>query len=188
MRPPERSLIGPRGLCSCCAVFLPRNRFGGAGGPKFALRSRPPGPVGGPPNPPPPGRGPPNPPPPGRGPPNPPPLGRGPPNPPPPPPGRGAKPPPPGGRGGRSSRARASLTASGRPWKGCESNFRITSSATVRSANSTNANPRGRPVSRSTGMATWEGSATAAKWALRSASLAPYGKFPMNRRTAKVSS
>jgi formin 2 len=189
MRPPERSLMGPRGLCSCSAVFLPRSRFGGAGGPKFALRSRPPGPVGGPPNPPPPGRGPPKPPPPpGPRPPNPPPPGRGPPNPPPPPPGRGANPPPPGGRGGRSSRARASLTASGRPWKGCESNLRITSSATARSANSTNANPRGRPVSRSTGMATWEGSATAAKWALRSASLAPYGKFPMNRRTAKVSS
>jgi hypothetical protein len=188
MRPPVRSLIGPLGLCSCCAVFFPRNRFGGAGGPKFALRSRPPGPDGGPPRPP--GRGPPNPPPPiGRGPPNPPPPpppGRGPPNPPP-PPGRGAKPPP-GGRGGRSSRARASLTARGRPWNGCESNFRITSSATARSANSTNANPRGRPVSRSTGMATWEGSATAAKWARRSASLALYGRFPMNRRTAKVSS
>src|SRR5688572_15360727 len=98
MRPPLRSLIGPRGLCSWFAPpFLPRNRFGGAGGPKFALRSRPPGPIApppgrGPPNPPPPpGRGPPNPPPPGRGPPNPPPPpGRGPPNPPPPPPGRGA--------------------------------------------------------------------------------------------------
>ncbi len=197
MRPPVLSLMGPRGLCSCCVVFFPRRRRGGAGGPKFALRSLPPGPGGGPPgpgrgppNPPPPGgRGPPNPPPPGRGPPNPPPPppGRGPPNPPPPPPGRGAKPPP-GGRGGRSSRARASLTARGRPWNGCESNLRITSSATARSANSTNANPRGRPVSRSTGMATWEGSATAAKWALRSASLALYGRFPMNRRTAKVSS
>ena len=186
MRPPVLSLIGPRGLCSCCEVFLPRNRLGGAGGPKLALRSRPPGPAGGPPKP---GRGPPKPPPPGgRGPPKPPPPpGRGPPNPPPPPPGRGAKPPP-GRGGGRSSRARASLTARGRPWNGCESNLRITSSATARSANSTNAKPRGRPVSRSTGMATWEGSATAAKWALRSASLALYGRFPMNKRTAKFSS
>src|SRR5687768_16075537 len=97
MRPPLRSLIGPRGLCSWfCPPFLPRRRFGGAGGPKFALRSRPPGPGGppgrGPPNPPPPGRGPPNPPPPGRGPLNPPPPGRGPPKPPPPPPGRGPNP------------------------------------------------------------------------------------------------
>src|SRR4029453_4242556 len=112
MRPPVFSLIGPRGLCSCCVVFFPRNRRGGAGGPKLALRSLP-APVGGPPGP---GRGPPKPPPPdGRGPPNPPPgpPGRGPLNPPP-PPGLGAKPPP-GGRGGRSSLARASLTARGRP-------------------------------------------------------------------------
>ena len=44
MRPPVRSLIGPRGLCSCCELFLAlRRRFGGAGGPKFALRSRTPG-------------------------------------------------------------------------------------------------------------------------------------------------
>ena len=56
------------------------------------------------------------------------PPGRGPPKP---PPGRGAKPPEPGGRGGRSSRARASLTASGRPWNGCASNLRMTSSAFV---------------------------------------------------------
>ena len=81
MRPPLRSLIGPRGLCSCwLPFFAPRSRLGGAGGPKFAERSRPPGP--------PPGRGPPNPPPPpkppGRGPPKPPPPGRGPPKPPPP--------------------------------------------------------------------------------------------------------
>src|SRR5690348_8048762 len=61
-------------------------------------------------------------------------------------------------------------------------------SAWARSANSTKAKPRGRPVSRSTGMTMWEGSATAAKCARRSASLAPYGRFPMNRRTAKVSS
>src|SRR5262245_1371903 len=110
MRPPVFSLIGPFGLWSCCVPFLPRNRLGGAGGPKFAGRSRPPGPLGrGPPKPPPP---PPNPPP-GREPPNPPPLERGPPKPPP-PPGRGPPKPPPGrgplkppGRGppgGRSSR------------------------------------------------------------------------------------
>ena len=51
MRPPLRSLIGPRGLLSCCAppFFAPRSRLGGAGGPKLALRSRPPGP-GGPPS------------------------------------------------------------------------------------------------------------------------------------------
>ena len=47
MRPPLRSLIGPRGLCSWFAPpFLPRSRLGGAGGPKLALRSRPPGPIG----------------------------------------------------------------------------------------------------------------------------------------------
>src|SRR5687768_17247328 len=104
MRPPERSLIGPRGRCSCCVPFLPRSRFGGAGGPKLALRSRlPPGPPidPGPPgrglNPPPPGRGPPKPPPPP--PPLNPPPGRGLLKPPPPPPlGRGPPKPPPGGR------------------------------------------------------------------------------------------
>jgi hypothetical protein len=177
MRPPVRSLIGPRGLYSCCAPFLPRRRRGGAGGPKLADRSREPP---GPPPPPgiPPGRGenpppPPPPKPPGRGPEKPP--GLGPPNP---PPGRG----PPGGR---SSRARASLTARLRPWKGCASNFWMTSSAWARSANSTNAKPRGRPVSRSTGMTTCDGSAMAAKWARRSASVAPYGKLPMNSRTPK---
>ena len=124
------------------------------------------------------GRGPPKPPPPpGRGPPKPPP-----PPPPKPPPGRGPpKPPPPGGRGlkppgrggGRSSRARASLTARLRPWNGWASNRLMTSSAAVRSANSTNAKPRGRPVSRSTGITMCDGSATAEKWARRSASLAP---------------
>src|ERR1044071_5599116 len=58
MRRSLRSLIGPRGLFSCCEppFFAPRSRLGGAGGPKLALRSRPPGP-GGPPKPPPPGRG-----------------------------------------------------------------------------------------------------------------------------------
>jgi hypothetical protein len=65
--------------------------------------------------------------------------------------------------GGRSSRARASLTARLRPWNGWASNLRTTSSASVRSANSTNAKPRGRPVSRSTGMTMWDGSATGAK-------------------------
>src|SRR6185295_1869220 len=149
---------------------------------------KPPPPGRGPPNPPPPGRGPPKPPPPppnppGRGPPKPPPPpGRGPPKPPPPPPnppGRGPpKPPPPppnppGRGGGRSSRARASLTARLRPWNGCASNFLMTSSAAARSVNSTNAKPRGRPVSRSTGITTWDGSAIAEKWARRSASLAP---------------
>src|SRR6185436_20953021 len=98
MRPPPFSLIGPFGLCSCCELFFaPRRRFGGAGGPKFAERSRPPGPDGKPPpgtrgvKPPPPKP----PPPPGRGPLN--------------PPGRGPPKPAPGGRdeGGRSSRARA---------------------------------------------------------------------------------
>ena len=85
--------------------------------------------------------------------------------------GRGEK--LPGGRGGRSSRARASLTARLRPWNGCASNRLTTSSAAARSTNSTKAKPRGRPVSRSTGITTCEGSATAAKWARRSASLAP---------------
>src|ERR1700733_9578358 len=96
MRPSDRSLIGPRGLCSCCEVFFPpRSRLGGAGGPKFADRSRPPGPLGiPPPNPPPP---PLKPPPLGRGPPKPPPLGRGPPKPPL-PPGRGPPKPELGGR------------------------------------------------------------------------------------------
>src|SRR6187200_2970367 len=100
MRPPERSLIGPRGRCSCWVPFFPRRRLGGAGGPKLALRSRPPGPPiepGGPP-----GRGPPKPPPP---PPLNPPPGRGLLKPPPPPPGRGLLKPPPGRGGGRSSRA-----------------------------------------------------------------------------------
>ena len=142
----------------------------------MADRSR--GPPGPPPPPGiPPGRGenpppPPPPKPPGRGPEKPP--GLGPPNP---PPGRGP--------GGRSSRARASLTARLRPWKGCASNFRMTSSAWARSANSTNAKPRGRPVSRSTGITTCDGSATGAKWARRSDSDAPYGKLPMNSRTPK---
>src|ERR687892_114670 len=54
MRPLAFSLMGPRGLCSCCWLFFaPRSRLGGAGGPKFAERSRPPGPEGKPP-----GRGP----------------------------------------------------------------------------------------------------------------------------------
>ena len=56
MRPPVFSLIGPRGLYSCCWPFLPRSRRGGAGGPKFADRSRdgPEAPPGRGPKPPPP--------------------------------------------------------------------------------------------------------------------------------------
>src|SRR5262247_448453 len=97
MRPPVFSLIGPRGLYSCCWPFLPRSRRGGAGGPKFADRSRegpgaPPGrgPKPPPPNPPPPPPPKPPPNPPGRGPGGPPGLGpRKPPGPPGPPGGRG---------------------------------------------------------------------------------------------------
>src|SRR6187399_1009869 len=167
--------FGPRSLLS--HRFSPPTVFF-LGGPKFL----PPG--WGAPNPPPPGRGlypPPGPP--GRGPPNPPPgpLGRGPPK----PlllgaPGRGPKPPP----AGRSSRGRASLTDKLRPMKGCWLNRSTACSATVRSRNSTKANPLGRPVSRSTGITTCEGSPTAEKCDRRSASVAPYGMLPTNKRTA----
>ena len=81
-------------------------------------------------------------------------VGRGPPNP---PPGRGGPP------GPRSSRARASLTASGRPMKSCPSNCLIAASACERSAYSTKAKPRARPVSRSSGRTICVGSPTCAK-------------------------
>jgi len=114
--------------------------------------------------------------------------GRGPPKPP--PPGRGLENPP--GRGGppgpRSSRARASLTASGRPLNICPLNFWIAASAWARSANSTKANPRGRPVSRSTGSTTCEGGATVPKCARSSASVVVYERLPTNRRTANFRS
>src|ERR1700687_1571252 len=101
------------------------------------------------------------------------PPGRGPEN----PPGRGAE-------GPRSSRARASLTASGRPLNAWPLNRWIASSAWARSANSTKANPRGRPVSRSTGSTTCDGGATVPKYVRRSASVVAYDRLPTNRRTA----
>ena len=45
--------------------------------------------------------------------------------------------------------------------------------AIARSRNSTKANPRGRPVSRSTGRTTWDGGPTWVKCARKSASVAP---------------
>src|SRR5262249_34964220 len=84
----------------------------------------------------------------------------------------------------RSSRARASLTDSGRPFNGWPLNFLIASSACDRSRNSTNAKPRGRPVSRSTGSTTCDGGATAPKYARRSASVVLYDRLPTNKRTA----
>jgi hypothetical protein len=150
MRPENLVGIGPRGFSSFFlkGFFL---SFGGAGGPKSFCRAWPAPPSVCPERDglyPPPGRGPPKPPPPEYPPP--------PENPPPPPaypPGRGAPYPPVRGGppGPRSSRARASLTASGRPMNSWPSNFLIASSATARSAYSTNANPRARPVSRSRG-------------------------------------
>src|SRR5262249_37029510 len=56
-------------------------------------------------------------------------------------------------------------------------------SACPRSRNSTNAKPRGRPVSRSTGSTTCEGGATVPKYARRSASVVLYDRFPTKRRT-----
>src|SRR5262249_33777842 len=97
--------IGPRGRSvSFLTFFAPGPREGFASGPKLRLRGGCGADVGS-------KRGPPKPPP-GRGPPNPP--GRGPPKP---PPGRGGPP------GPRSSRARASLTASGRPLNATPLNF-----------------------------------------------------------------
>src|SRR3954469_19729633 len=49
---------------------------------------------------------------------------------------------------------------------------------------STNAKPRGRPVSRSTGSTTCDGGATAPKYVRSSASVVAYDRFPTNRRTA----
>src|SRR5438552_38733 len=60
----------------------------------------------------------------------------------------------------------------------------MASSACERSGNSTNAKPRGRPVSRSTGSTTCEGGATAPKYARRSASVVLYDRLPTKRRTA----
>src|SRR5215510_8649896 len=57
-------------------------------------------------------------------------------------------------------------------------------SACARSGNSTKANPRGRPVSRSTGSTTCDGGATVPKYARKSASVVLYDKLPTNRRTA----
>ena len=66
--------------------------------------------------------------------------------------------------------------------------WRMASWACAGSANSTNAKPRGRPVSRSTGMATRIGSATAAKCFFTSSSVAWYGRFPTNSLTDTTSS
>src|SRR5262245_1405888 len=57
-------------------------------------------------------------------------------------------------------------------------------SACARSRNSTNANPRGRPVSRSTGSTTCDGGATSPKYERRSASVVLYARLPTNKRTA----
>src|SRR5256885_15516059 len=54
----------------------------------------------------------------------------------------------------------------------------------VGSMNSANANPGGRPVSRSTGSTTCDGGATAPKCARRSASVVAYDRLPTNKRTA----
>src|SRR4029079_15127239 len=122
------------------------------GGPKFLPGTMPPG--GGP------ERNPPGPPPIGRGPPKPPAPGGRPPLKPPPPPPPGRKPP---GAPPPASRGRASLTERGRPMKGWWLNREIACSAIARSRNSTNANPRGPPVSRSTGRTTWDGGPTCEK-------------------------
>ena len=148
MRPLLRSRIGPFGAARS-GLALPFGAGPRRPGPASSKSRGGRGARGGPPAgapPPPPPKPPPAPPPPPKPPPPPPPN-------PPPPPG------PPGGRGenGRCSRSRASLIASGRPLRACPLNWRITSSATARSANSTNAKPRGRPVSRSTGSATCAG-------------------------------
>src|ERR1700737_2926250 len=50
--------------------------------------------------------------------------------------------------------------------------------------NSMNANPRGRPVSRSTGSTTCDGGATPPKYVRRSDSVVLYDRLPTNRRTA----
>ena len=106
------------------------------------------------------------------------PPGRGPLKPPGPPAGRKPPPAPP------ASRGRASLTESERPMNGCWLNRLMASSAIGRSRYSTKAKPRGRPVSRSTGITIWEGGPTPEKCARKSASVAPYGILPTNKRTA----
>src|SRR5215831_15201521 len=57
-------------------------------------------------------------------------------------------------------------------------------SAWARSWNSTNAKPRGRPVSRSTGRTICVGGAMVPKYVRRSASVVPYDRLPTNKRTA----
>ena len=78
---------------------------------------------------------------------------------------------PPGGRG-LASRARASFTARGRPLNGWLLNWRMASWACCSSANSTKANPRFLPVSRSSGIDTYERFPTDEKCALISPSVA----------------
>ncbi len=92
------------------------------------------------------------------------PFGRPPPGPPgrpPPPKGRLKPPPPPANdRCGRS--AEASFTRRLRPSSSCPSSFWIAAAAASSVANETNANPRGRPLMRSVGIAT---SVTSPAWA-----------------------
>ena len=78
----------------------------------------------------------------------------------------------------------AALTANGRPLNTCPLNFWIACSAWARSRYSTNANPLGRPVSRSTGSTICEGGATVPKYMRRSASVVLYERLPTNKRTA----
>lgn len=166
-RPVFLSGIGPRGRsASFFLAFAFGPRWGLASGPKFRPRG------GG-------GADGSN----GRGAPKPP-LDRGGPLKPPPARGGPLKPPGRGPEGPRSSRARASLTARGRPLNTCPLNRWMACSACARSLNSTNANPRGRPVSRSTGRTTCDGGATAPKYARRSASVVLYDRLPTNKRTA----
>ena len=146
--------------------------------------AKPPGPRGGPklPGGPPPGRGgPPNPPGgPGR-------LGRrGPPGPPgrggpPEPPGRGAPPKPPGR--GPAGLACASSTMIGRPCSTRPDSFSIDALAPSSVMVSTNAKPRGRPVSRSSATRTLRSSMPSPVNASRSScSVTAYERLPMKSR------
>src|SRR2546426_11584115 len=60
----------------------------------------------------------------------------------------------------------------------------MASSASARALNSTKANPRGLPVSRSVASERYESGPMAAKCARSSASVTSYGRLPTNRRTA----
>jgi hypothetical protein len=72
---------------------------------------------------------------------------------------------------GRLSRARASLIVMLRPLNGWLFNRRLASSAWAGSLNSTKANPLRFPVSRSTGIITFESVPTVEKNSLKSASV-----------------